>query len=122
MKKDNEKNNLTLEHLINQYKSDSDNVKNTDLISLLAINELLNLDKLKSISRLKSEQIQPLTKLYLFAETFQTDFAKSLADNILQLQISIMGYGRKELVQLVQNRTEVISTDVEKYSSKEVFR
>ena len=122
MKKDNEKNNLTLEHLINQYKDDSDNVKNTDLISLLAINELLNLDKLKTISRVKSEQIQPLTKLYLFAETFQTDFAKSLADNILQLQISILGFGRKELVQLVQNRTEVISPDVEKYSSKEVFR
>lgn len=122
MKKDNEKNNLTLEHLINQYKSDSDNVKNTDLISLLAINELLNLDKLKTISRLKSEQIQPITKLYLFAETFQTDFAKSLADNVLQLQISILGFGRKELVQLVQNRTEVISPAVEKYSSKEVFR
>ena len=122
MKKDNEKNNLTLEHLINQYKDDNDSVKNTDLISLLAINELLNFDKLKTISRVKSEQIQPLTKLYLFAETFQTDFAKSLADNILELQISILGFGRKELVQLVQNRTEVISPAVEKYSSKEVFR
>lgn len=85
---------------------DSSNIDETtqDKISILAVNELLDLKKLKTISRVKPDQITNITKLYLFADTFKTPFARQLADTILQLQISLNGLGRQELVQLVQQR------------------
>jgi hypothetical protein len=98
---------------------DLDNEVN-DKIALKVVDELLDLTKLKTISRLKPEQISNIVKLYLFAETFKAPFTKSLADNILQLQISLNGYGRKELVQLVQQRANGI---IEKpITSKDIFR
>ena len=94
---------LTLENLTKNI-SDNESSSNNDLISLLAITELLNLEKIKTISRIKGEQVPNIAKLYLYHDTFDIPFIKSLADNILQLQISISGLGRKELVQMVQQR------------------
>ena len=94
-----------------------------DKVSLLAINELLNLDKIKTISRIKFEQVQTLTKLYLFADIFNVPFTKDIADNILQHQISINGLGRKELVSLVQQRDMSPELDKQqKLSSKNIFK
>lgn len=93
----------------------------SDLVSLIAISELTNLNKLKVITRLKDEQIPLLTKIYMFAETFNIPFMKNLADNILQLQISIRGLGRKELVNIVRESTP---PEVKRgiFGSKDVFR
>lgn len=92
-----------------------------DIISLMAISELVNMGKLKTVSRLKIEQIPNITKLYLFSQVFDTDYTKMLADNILQLQISIKGLGRRELVSLVQQRDNS-SQEVVKLSSKDIFK
>ena len=92
-----------------------------DIISFMAISELVNMGKLKTVSRLKIEQIPNITKLYLFSQVFDTDYTKMLADNILQLQISIKGLGRRELVSLVQQRDNP-SQEVVKLSSKDIFK
>ena len=92
-----------------------------DLISMLAIQELLNIKKLKTITRIKPEQVSNISKLYMFSQTFNTSFTKTLADMILQLQVSINGLGRKELVQLVQKREEVM-TETRRLTSKDIFR
>lgn len=73
---------------------------NDNLMNYVILQELLDYNKLKAISRISKAQVPILTKLYLFSETFNTNFTKKIADNILQLQISIVGLGRKELVQL----------------------
>jgi len=93
----------------------------SDLVSLIAITELTNLDKLKVITRIKEEQVPVLTKLYMYAETFNIPFVKNMADNILQLQVSIRGLGRKELVNIVRESTP---TEVKRglFGTKEVFR
>lgn len=93
----------------------------SDRISLMAIQELLNHKKLKAISRLKIEQVSHIAKLYLFSDTFGNKFAKSLADNILNLQISINGLGRKELVNLVQRRNDMLEV-AQTPIRKDVFR
>ena len=93
----------------------------SDLVSLIAISELTNLEKLKVITRIKEEQVPILTKLYMYAETFNIPFVKNMADNILQLQVSIRGLGRKELVNIVRESTP---TEVKRglFGTKEVFR
>ena len=93
----------------------------SDLVSLIAISELTNLEKLKVITRIKEEQVPILTKLYMYAETFNVPFIRNMADNILQLQISIRGLGRKELVNIVRESTP---SEVKRglFGAKEVFR
>ena len=93
----------------------------SDLVSLIAISELTNLEKLKVITRIKEEQVPVLTKLYMYAETFNIPFVKNMADNILQLQVSIRGLGRKELVNIVRESTP---TEVKRglFGTKDVFR
>lgn len=93
-----------------------------DEISLRAIDELLNLEKLKTISRVKPEQVSNLVKLYAFADTFKTAFPRSLADYVLQLQISLNGLGRRELVQLVQQRGGELMLDQRPQTSKNIFK
>ena len=104
----------------NTYMQVIDDDKPSDEISMKAITELLDLKKLKTISRLKFDQIQVITKLYLFSETFGDKFTSSLADLILQLQISTNGLGRKELVQLVQQRSDIMEMMTPK--KKEIFK
>jgi hypothetical protein len=93
----------------------------SDKISLKAIEELLNIKKLKTISRIKFEQVPILSKLYMFTEIFGEKYTKNLADQILQLQISVSGLGRRELVQLVQQRSEMMEIPQQKVH-KDIFR
>ena len=79
---------------------------NSDLINLLALQELTNSKKIKTNSRIKLEQVELLTKLYLFNDTFKTPLAKKLADLVLHLQVSINGLGRKELIQMVNTNND----------------
>lgn len=92
-----------------------------DEIALRAVTELLDVKKLKTISRIKNDQVSNISKLYLFASTFNSGFTKALAEYILQLQISINGLGRKELVQLVQQRSADYSLE-KPLTSKDIFR
>ena len=91
-----------------------------DTIALKAVDELLDDKKIKTITRVRTEQVPVLAKLYLFSSVFKVPFTKELADHILQLQISINGLGRRELVQLVQQRNGTIQEQV--MTSKDIFR
>ena len=112
---------IKIDELLEENISEQLENGSSDLVSLIAISELTNLNKLKVITRLKDEQIPLLTKLYMFAETFNIPFIKNLADNILQLQISIRGLGRKELVNIVRESTP---PEVKRgiFGTKDVFR
>lgn len=112
---------IKIDELLEENISEQLESGSSDLVSLIAISELTNLNKLKVITRLKDEQIPLLTKLYMFAETFNVPFVKNMADNILQLQISIRGLGRKELVNIVRESTP---PEVKRgiFGTKDVFR
>lgn len=112
---------MNIDELLEENISEQLESGTSDLVSLIAINELTNLNKLKVITRLKDEQVPLLSKLYMFAETFSIPFVKNLADNILQLQISIRGLGRKELVNIVR---ESAPQEVKRglFGPKDVFR
>lgn len=112
---------IKIDELLEENISEQLENGSSDLVSLIAISELTNLNKLKVITRLKDEQIPLLTKLYMFAETFNVPFVKNMADNILQLQISIRGLGRKELVNIVRESTP---PEVKRgiFGTKDVFR
>ena len=118
---------LKLEDMTNQDNDDKYVINNqqespSDLISLKAIEELLNMKKLKTISRVKFEQVPILSKLYLFSDTFGENFTKKLADYILQLQISTSGLGRKELVQVAQRQPDISEMLNSKDKNKGIFR
>ena len=106
----------------NTYIQDSNNDIVADMISLKAIEELLNMKKLKTISRVKFEQVPILSKLYLFSNTFGENFTKKLADLILELQISTSGLGRKELVQVAQRQPDISEMLNSKDKNKGIFR
>ncbi len=110
---------LSLDQLINPNINKND-LDNQDMISLIATNELINSKNNKRISRLNPEQINVITKLYLFGSVFNIGFVNKLANNILDLQISIRGLGRKELVQLVQRRE--MTVDEMSPKIKDIFR
>lgn len=112
---------LKIDELLEENISEQLENGSSDLVSLIAISELTNLDKLKVITRLKEEQVPILTKLYMYAETFNVPFIRNMADNILQLQISIRGLGRKELVNIVRESTP---SEVKRglFGTKDVFR
>jgi len=112
---------LKIDELLEENISEQLENGGSDLVSLIAISELTNLDKLKVITRIKEGQVPILTKLYMYAETFNIPFIKNMADNILQLQVSIRGLGRKELVNIVRESTP---TEVKRglFGTKEVFR
>ena len=93
---------------------------NNDLINLLALQELTNSKKIKTNSRIKLEQVELLTKLYLFNDTFKTPLAKKLADLVLHLQVSINGLGRKELIQMVNTNNDNVLQQNKRV--KDVFR
>ena len=93
----------------------------SDEVSLKAISELLDMSKLKTITRLKFEQVEIITKLEMFAKVFDIDFTSQLAHEIMQLQISVNGYSRKELVQMVQQR-DMLGADINPKKNKDIFR
>ena len=112
---------MNIDELLEENISEQLESGTSDLVSLIAISELTNLNKLKVITRLKDEQVPLLSKLYMFAETFSIPFIKNLADNILQLQISIRGLGRKELVNIVRESTpQEVKRSL--FGTKDVFR
>jgi len=112
---------LKINELLEENISEQLENGSSDLVSLIAISELTNLEKLKVITRIKEEQVPILTKLYMYAETFNIPFIKNMADNILQLQVSIRGLGRKELVNIVRESTP---SEVKRglFGTKDVFR
>ena len=114
---------LELKDLIQPEKIKNDNISSvTDIIKLQVTENLLSDKNLKTNTRIKYEQVSHLSKLYLFADIFDIGFIKNLADNILKLQISINGLGRKELVDLVG---KVYNTDIgeaEKLTAKGIFK
>ncbi len=112
-----DENNIKIDELIEKQIDDTKD----DLISLLALQELLGEKNLKRVSRIKDTQVPALTKLFLFGDIFESDIATSLADYILNLQISIRGLGRKELVSLVQKRVDNAIEDIP-LTKKGLFR
>lgn len=122
MLKNKEDKKLTLDELIDNSIEEQVENNPSDLVSLIAIKEITNLDKLKVISRVKQEQVSILTKLFLYSETFNIPFVKNIADNILQLQISIYGLGRKELVSIVNTSNQMTEQPKSILGKKEVFR
>ena len=112
---------LKIDELLEENISEQLESGSSDLVSLIAISELTNLEKLKVITRLKDVQVPQMSKLYMYAETFNVPFIKKLADNILQLQISIRGLGRKELVNIVRESTPQ-ETRRGLFERKDVFR
>lgn len=94
---------LTINDLVNPSidNNEEDNQSITDKIKLIAVTNLLSKDNLKTNSRIKIQQVPKLTKMLMYGEIFEIPFIKELAENILELQISVNGLGRKELVELV---------------------
>lgn len=113
-------NNIDLATLLKEANASQTAQDNYDLINLLALNELTNSKKIKTNSRIKLEQVELLSKLYLFNDTFKTPLAKKLADLVLHLQVSVNGLGRKELIQMVNISTDFDYLKPTKY--KDVFR
>ncbi len=112
-----DENNIKIDELIEKQIDEAKD----DLISLLALQELLGEKNLKRVSRIKDTQVPALTKLFMFGDIFESDAATSLADYILNLQISIRGLGRKELVSLVQKRDDNIVEEIP-LTKKGLFR
>lgn len=112
-----DENNIKIDELIDRQIDEAKD----DLISLLALQELLGEKNLKRVSRIKDTQVPALTKLFMFGDIFESDTATSLADYILNLQISIRGLGRKELVSLVQKRDDNIVEEIP-LTKKGLFR
>ena len=112
-----DENNIKIDKLIEKQIEEAKD----DLISLLALQELLGEKNLKRVSRIKDTQVPALTKLFMFGDIFESDTATSLADYILNLQISIRGLGRKELVSLVQKRDDNVIEEIP-LTKKGLFR
>lgn len=92
----------------------------SDIIAITAVKELLNPDKIKTNSRIDKAQIKTIAKLFLFGSVYDSNFASDLGRLILELQVSLNGLGRQELVQLVQQRSETIFT--EETQKKGIFK
>ena len=104
------------------YQQVINNDPQTDEISKMVINELLDQKKIKSNSRIKFDQISKIVKLFLFSKTFKDDnFSKSIGELMLELQISIQGKGRQELIQAVQRR-DMFEMQPQQKRSKDIFR
>jgi hypothetical protein len=116
-------NKLELKDLIQPEEIKNDSNSNvTDLIKLQVADSLLSIKNLKSNTRIKYQQVSHISKLYLFSDIFEVDFIKNLADTILQLQISINGLGRKELVDLVGKVYNTDIPELQKLTSKSIFK
>jgi len=93
---------LNIQDLINPKNNEEESQKSTDdIIKLIAVQNLLSKDNLKTNTRVKMTQVDKLSKMYMFGKIFNIGFIDDLADHILELQISVNGLGRKELVELV---------------------
>lgn len=114
---------LNINDLVNANDIDVNDPTPTELIKLITVNNLLSKENLKSNSRIKFTQVGKLSKLFMYGEVFQVPFITDLANNIIELQISINGLGRKELVELVGKVYEplALQTDI-KPTKKDIFK
>ena len=110
---------LDLNALING-ETDVDTT-NIDFISAVALQELLDDKKIKQNSRINKNQVNPLPKVAIFADLFNVGTAKTLVDNILKLQVSLYGRGRREMVEIASKQT-YNDLDTSKNRWKDVFR
>lgn len=122
----NKDNKLDIKKMTGQDQDYSQFVNNdqrqiSDEVSMLAISELFDKRKLKTNSRVKFEQVQILAKLYMFTQVFGEKYTKNLADEIMMIQVSVGGLGRKEIVQMIQQRS-VFDAVQEPMKSKDIFR
>lgn len=96
-------NKLTLDHLVTKQLENIDELDIASQIQFLGFVALNDIRQIKLNSRIKQDQVSDITKLYLYAQEFNVPFAKDLADNILSLQVSIRGLGRKEMVEIMRS-------------------
>ena len=111
---------MTQDQYANVLKVD-DNAP-SDKISEMAITELFDPKKLKNNSRIKFEQVKFLTKLEMYAQVYDIPLCHDIVKEILNLQISVDGLGRKEVVQLVQQRSGMEELQSQRRINKDVFR
>lgn len=115
-------NKINLDNILTTNDTEQE-ISINDQLRLKVIDNLLDTDKNKKInSRLNKAQVHALTKLYLFADKYNNTFTSQLADNILLLNISLGGLGRKELVRILQTSQEQEIELQTKNITKEVFR
>lgn len=114
---------FSLDKLVNNHLEESiPTASANELIGLIAIDNLTNENKIKMTTRLKEEQVYNLTKLLLFSDVYGTKFTSNLADHIMQLQVSIRGLGRKELVKVVNQSTPEELIKKSMFDRKDPFR
>lgn len=74
----------------------------SEQITKEVLGHLFNQQNLKQNTRIKPEQISAMSKASVYAQTYNLPFLQDFINNIMQLQVSIHGLGRKEMVQMVQ--------------------
>jgi hypothetical protein len=115
---------LQLNDLVNSKDIEVSDHSPTEMIKLITVNNLLSKENLKTNTRIKFGQVGKLSKLFLFGVVFQVPFITELANNIIELQISINGLGRRDLVELVSqvNDPMPIQSDAVKPTKKDIFK
>lgn len=92
-----------------------------DDLRLKVINHLLDMTNNTLVnSRLNKSQINAITKLLTFSRLYKNDFTLKIAYDMLKLQVSLNGLGRKELVRILQTTSDYEPES--KTSFKDVFR
>lgn len=93
-------------------------------MKLSVINNLLDMENNKKVnSRINKRQVNLLTQAYLYSDIYDNKLMGKLADNILLLQVSIGGLGRKELVRILQSVGDPVPLEEnEKKKFRDVFR
>lgn len=107
---------MSIDEIITQDKNIDDDLR------LKVINHLLDMTNNTLVnSRLNKKQINTIIKLLTFARIYNNDYTLNVAYDLLKLQVSLQGLGRKELVKILQTTSDYEPTDNNK-SFKDVFR
>lgn len=86
------------DNLLNMNSSDSTKEASSDIV----LKHLLSTSDIDMKSRIKSRQVLPLAKLFIYEKEFKVGLAGDLARQILRLSVSEGGLGRKELTEIVR--------------------
>lgn len=107
---------MSIDEIITQDKNIDDDLR------LKVINHLLDMTNNTLVnSRLNKKQINTIIKLLTFARIYNNDYTLNIAYDLLKLQVSLQGLGRKELVKILQTTSDYEPTENNK-SFKDVFR
>lgn len=107
---------MNIDEIITQEKNIDDDLR------LKVINHLLDMTNNTLVnSRLNKSQINAITKLLTFSRLYKNDFTLKIAYDMLKLQVSLHGLGRKELVRILQTTSDYEIND-NKSTFKDVFR